>query len=248
MKKLFLGLILLSSTGIFDIYALAEEGENPANVTFQEGEFSVSFNNGTIDFPKVEPVVYGRKLYYPTIKKNSFLDAMDPNLNSDWNGNPLSEDYSDVIGHPPAPGWGELLQTVKVSNYSDVNEWRVKLSRTPMTNKDGEQIKNDYLFIGNIRDYSDIYKYNRTVVSENTIVNESQTTVAEFYGENSKKIHYIAPFGDIEFDYGNPQDEILTTQNIAYGINSSTIVPSSGNYSSSLIWTVEKGPKSEAIQ
>lgn len=249
MKKIFL-LSAILGYGMIGVTTLASEYETKSEVTVAEGEFLVSFPSGKLEFPKIKERVLGNALYHPTISKTNFLTKMDPDLYSTWfGGNPLDKDYSEPQISPPEPSWGEILYSIGITNTSNVMEWRVKLSRTPMTNEEGQEISNDKFFIGEILDYNNVGKdsFNKDIISDGIIVTNEKQTVAEFSGDNAKKIHNISPFGSIKFNPDNPSDELLTIKNIGYGVMSSTNIPSSGNYSSSLIWTIEKGPDSEAL-
>ncbi|MDT2829837.1 hypothetical protein P7H62_07380 [Vagococcus carniphilus] len=258
MKKNLLFLIVSLSSFTVGTQVFAENNELTTKTTanVEDGVFKVKAASGSINFGEIQPAAnrrIERRAYYPKINSAEFKNNV--NLNTEtyyWDyGNPYDPNSEPTIS--PEPNIGTSLSTIEVFN-SDLNitDWQVKLSRTPMKNKNNKEISGEKLFIGEMNDWGDLIrmaeKDNYQLANHVTVTGE-KTLVASYSKDASYGTHLISPFGkQSENANDEPIENNIEIKNMFLGISADTVIPEKGEYSSDLIWIIEKGPAAESIQ
>ncbi|MFW7431608.1 hypothetical protein [Vagococcus carniphilus] len=257
-KRTMLVFVGLSSILISPI-ANADEFKIDTDVNVENGIFTVKATNETIDFGKIDSNKNAENLnsnYNPKIKKSDFFNSISYNPGSAyWINNPYDKESPDIDFIPMNPDRAHSLATIEVFN-SDmaINEWQVKLSRTPLKNSENKIIEGDHLFIGQFYDWGDHYftgaNVNDEFLSPFSEISQEKTLVASYKNKNAKGTHLISPFGKDKWGTGSFMDcdDEMTIKNITLSIPNTVKIPSAGNYSSNLIWSIEKSPTIEGIK
>lgn len=230
---------------LFAIPANAETGSHDVQTTVNEGEFNVSFTEGGLTFGEIKKpnnysFDYNQQILPPVVNplSSSYNTGKTPSIS--WSSNEFDPNYTPPQVSTAKENYVPAMLIVENTSASHT-AWKVSLSRTPFINESGEQISGESLYMGKFSDHG---RFDQSIkenyqLAEYATITEEPTIVASYRGESAQGTHLISPLTFEQNDI-NSNSTYYTEKNIVLVISNSTKIPKSGNYSSSLVWTIEQ--------